>query len=74
MHRLFERAILWGFVGLQRNPIGLVELRGLSKRQKKPAIFTMQQYIALEGYLLQTYRSTAAVAVCLGLRVLKFSP
>lgn len=66
--------MLWGLVGLRGNPIGLIELWGVSKRRKKPAILTMELYIALEGYLPQTYRTTAAVAVCLGLRVLKFSP
>ena len=69
MHRLFERAMLWGFIDLQRNPMGLVELRGVSKRRKKPAILTMEQCIALEKHLPQPYRTMTAVAVCLGLRV-----
>jgi integrase len=44
MFRLMERAMFWELVPLARNPIGLVEVKGVSKRQKKPFILTMEQY------------------------------
>ena len=44
MHRLFEKAMLWEMVDLQRNPMELVEIKGISKRQKKPLILTVEQY------------------------------
>jgi len=40
MHRLFERAMLWEMVDLERNPMELVEIKGISKRQTKQA-FTL---------------------------------
>jgi hypothetical protein len=44
MFRLMERAMFWELVPLARNPIGLVEVKGVSKRQKKLFILTMEQY------------------------------
>jgi integrase len=35
LHRLFELAMLWELLDLGRNPIGLVKLKGVSKRQKR---------------------------------------
>lgn len=69
MHRLFEKAMLWGFVPPARNPIDLVELRGVSRRQKRPLILTPDEYEKVQDRLPQPYRTMAAVAMCLGLRV-----
>lgn len=69
MHRLYERAMLWGLIDLQRNPMELVEIRGVSKRRKKPGILTIEQYHSLSSGLPEPYRTMLAVAVCLGLRV-----
>jgi NTE family protein len=41
MHRLFEKAMLWELVEWQRNPMQLVEIKGISKRQKRPVILTL---------------------------------
>jgi integrase len=69
MHRLYEKAMLWGLLDLQRNPMELVEVRGISKRMKKPKILTVEQYHALSSRLPEPYRSMLMVAICLGLRV-----
>ncbi|HTF71101.1 MAG TPA: hypothetical protein VK638_51385 [Edaphobacter sp.] len=42
MRRLFEKAMLWGFMPPVRNPIDLVELRGVTRRQKEAADPDMQ--------------------------------
>lgn len=34
IHRVFELAIKWGYLTMQRNPIGLVEIKGKSKRSR----------------------------------------
>jgi len=68
MHRLFEKAMLWQMVDLQRNPMELVEIKGISKRQKKPLILTVEQYYILLELLPQPYRTMAVVSQCLGLR------
>lgn len=69
MHRLFEKAMLWEFVPLQRNPMELVEVRGISKRRKKPIVLTVGQFHAIVEQLPQPYRTMVMVAQLLGLRV-----
>ncbi len=39
-HMLFERAMLWGLLDLQRNPIELIKLKGTSRRLGRPHIIT----------------------------------
>jgi integrase len=34
MHRLFERAMFWELIPTERNPMGLVEIPGSSRRSK----------------------------------------
>lgn len=69
MHRLYEKAMLWGLIDLQRNPMELVEVRGVSKRRKKPSILTVKQYQAISALLPDPYQTMFTVAICLGLRV-----
>jgi integrase len=69
MHRLFEKAMLWEWIEVQRNPMELVEVKGISKRRKKPFILTPEQYYALLEALPEPYRTMVVVAQCLGLRV-----
>jgi integrase len=40
MHQLFEKAMLWKLRPIDRNPIELVRLKGISKRTKKPSVLT----------------------------------
>ena len=68
MHRLYEKAMLWEIVEWQRNPMDLVEIKGISKRQKKPIVLTVEQYYLLLELLPQPYRTMVIVAQCTGLR------
>jgi integrase len=68
MHRLFEKAMLWEMVEWQRNPMQLVEIKGISKRQKKPIVLTVEQFYQILELLPQPYRTMAVVAQCTGLR------
>jgi len=68
MHRLYEKAMLWELVEWQRNPMQLVEIKGISKRQKKPVVLTVEQYCQLLELLPQPYRMMVVVAQCTGLR------
>ena len=43
MHRLFEKAMLWEPLPIDRNPMQLVELKGISKRTKKPIVLADPQ-------------------------------
>jgi len=54
---------------IERNPIGLVELKGVSKRLRAPRILTEEEFVALFNQLLQPYRSMVLLAGCTGLRI-----
>jgi integrase len=41
IHRLYEKAMLWEMVEWQRNPMEFVEIKGISKRRKRPVILTV---------------------------------
>jgi integrase len=69
LHLLFERAMLWGLIELQRNPIDLVKVKGTSKRMKKPQILAPEKFQELVEVLREPYKSMAVVAMCTGLRV-----
>jgi len=69
MHRLFEKAMLWEPLPIDRNPMQLVELKGISKRTKKPIVLTADQCIELISSMPDPYRTMVCVAICTGLRV-----
>lgn len=69
LHLLFERAMFWGLIELQRNPIELVKIKGTSKRQKRPQILAPEQFQGLIETLREPYRTMAIVAMCTGLRI-----
>lgn len=68
MHRLYEKAMLWEMVDWQRNPMELVEIKGISKRRKKPIVLTTEQYYMILDLLPEPYRTMVIVAQCTGLR------
>ena len=69
MHLLFERAMLWGLIEIQRNPIELVKIKGTSKRQRKPQILAPDKFQELVATLREPHRTMVIVAMCTGLRV-----
>ena len=69
MHRLYEKAMLWELVEWQRNPMELVEVKGISKRRKRPVILTVEQFYIVLELIPQPYRMMVLLAQCSGLRV-----
>jgi integrase len=69
MHRLFEKAILRELAPLQRNPMQLVHVKGISRRRKRLLVLTVEQCLALLCLLPEPYRTMVVVAICTGLRV-----
>jgi len=67
-HMLFERAMLWGLLDLQRNPIELIKLKGTSRRLKRPHTITPEKFQELIAILEEPYRTMVVVAMCTGLR------
>lgn len=68
MHRLYEKAMLWELVEWQRNPMQLVEVKGISKRRRKPIVLTVEQYYQILALIPEPYRTMVVVAQCTGLR------
>jgi integrase len=68
-HRLIELAMLWGLLPVQRNPLGLVEIRGGSRRMRRRPILTPEQFQSLCDAVQEPYRTMIKVAMCLGLRI-----
>ncbi len=66
---LFERAMLWDVMEIQRNPMELVKLKGSSKRLKRPQVLTPQKFQELIARLQDPYRTMVIVAMCSGMRV-----
>lgn len=69
MHMLIDKAMLWGLIKVDRNPIALVKVRGGSKRRKEPTILNPEQFQALLRELKDPYRVMVIVAMCSGLRI-----
>jgi len=55
-------------IEVQRNPMQLVEVKGISKRLKKSLILTVGEYFLVLDLLPQPYHTMVVVAQCLGLR------
>jgi integrase len=68
LFRLFEKAMLWEMIPVQRNPMELVEIKG-ARRNKRPKVLTPEQCLQILNTLRQPYRTMILVAVCSGLRV-----
>ena len=69
LHRLFEKAMLWEIIPVQRNPMELVEMKGATKRRKRPIVLTPEQCSQVLGRVRQPYWTMALVALCTGLRI-----
>ena len=69
-HRMMELAMLWGLMTAQRNPLGLVEIKGGSSRpRRKKLIITPEQFQQICDGLDEPFRTMVVIAMCLGLRV-----
>jgi integrase len=70
LHLLFEHAMKWKLVRLQRNPATLLKVKGRRKRVRKPNIITRDQWIALttDPELGIHVRTMIFIAMLLGLR------
>src|SRR5258706_586663 len=69
VYRLFEKAMLWKLIPLERKSMTLVELKGVSKRLKPPRILTEEKFGALLNQFDHPYRCMVLLAGCTGLRI-----
>jgi integrase len=68
-HRLFECAMRWRYLTIQRNPMSLIEIPGASRRVRKIVLVPTAKYQMLLPKLPQHCRVMVTLAMCLGLRV-----
>ncbi|HYD16497.1 MAG TPA: tyrosine-type recombinase/integrase [Candidatus Nanoarchaeia archaeon] len=66
---LWDFAMWGGHVGVQRNPMELVSIKGASKRTKKPRSLTIEEFREFLRHLDQPFRTMAIVQALLGLRI-----
>lgn len=69
IHRIFEYAMKWEVLETQRNPMQLVEVKGVTKRVRKKIVLTVEQYHALLPLLPYHIQVMVMIAMCLGLRI-----
>lgn len=69
LHQLFDKAMLWEFVELQRNPIELVKVKGATRRLTPPTVLTVEQFQTIIARLPRLQRTMVTIAQCAGLRV-----
>ncbi|MGA7155261.1 MAG: site-specific integrase [Acidobacteriaceae bacterium] len=69
MHRLFEYAMRWRYLDCQRNPMGLIELKGTSRRVRVIYLLTPQQYYVILSHLAPHARLLVVLAMNTGMRI-----
>jgi len=69
MYRLFDKAMLWELLEVERNPMDLVEVKGISKRKKRPCVLQVKDAWQILDELAQPYRTIVLIALCFGLRI-----
>jgi integrase len=69
MYRLFDKAMIWELIDVERNPMELVKVRGISKRKRRPRILQVKDAWRLLDALAQPYRTMVLIALCFGLRI-----
>jgi integrase len=68
MRLLFNSAMRWGFMDIEVNPMKLVRVRGVSKREKEPRVLNLSECHRLLAELAEPYRTMVALAIATGLR------
>ncbi len=69
MHKLFDLAMLWEYIDVGRNPIQLVKVRGVTKREKDVVILSTDQAVKIIDKLDEPYSLMTMVVAALGLRL-----
>jgi integrase len=65
---IFNCAMRWGLVDLGVNPIALVRVKGISRRQTEPRVLSPEEIQALVAKLTDPCRTAVIVALSTGLR------
>lgn len=67
--KLFSCAMLWEWIPQAPNPMELVRIEGVTKRQRKPRVLTLEQFNRLLAEIPEEpFRTMVLTDMCLGLR------
>jgi integrase len=66
---LWDFAVWRGDMPMQRNPMGLVSIKGSTKRRRQPRSLTVEEFQKFSQHLDQPFRTMALLCCCLGLRI-----
>jgi integrase len=69
MYRLFDKAMLWELLNVERNLMDLVEVKGISKRKKRPRVLQVKDAWQMLDALVQPFRTIVLIGLCFGLRI-----
>jgi integrase len=69
IHVLWDYAQWRGDVVMARNPMELVTVKGVGKRQRKPRSLTVEEFRRFALHLEEPFRTMALCCVCFGLRI-----
>jgi len=69
LHKLFDLAMLWEYMEVERNPVELVKLQGITKREKKIVVLTPDQFNAIVRELPRPLDVMIQVVATIGLRL-----
>ena len=64
VYRLFDKAMLWELLNVERNPMDLVEVKGISKRKKRPRVLQVKDAWQILDALVQPFRTIALIGLC----------
>jgi integrase len=62
-------AIAHRLLNVERNPIDLVEVKGISKRKKRPQVLQVKDAWQILDALVQPFRTIVLIGLCFGLRI-----
>lgn len=66
---LWDFAIWLGDMPMQRNPMELVTIKGVTKRKRQPRCLTVEEFQKFIDHLEEPFRTMALLCCCLGLRI-----
>ena len=66
---LWDFAVWRGDMPMQRNPMGLVSVKGATKRRQQPRSLSVEEFQKFIQHLDQPFRTMALLCCCLGLRI-----
>jgi len=66
---LWDFAVWRGDIPMQRNPMELVTIRGVTKRTRQPRSLTVDEFQRFLSHLEEPFTTVALLCCCLGLRI-----